>query len=200
MYTSVILAALTSGAVVPAEAPPAVQWQPSYAAARQESGHSGKPVAVFVGSGPEGWKAVSGDKELTPPARQALNDKYLCVYVDTNRPEGRRLADAFAINGGPGLVLSTPGGENQAFYHDGELSGADLENSLSKYAEPGRAVTRTETLGTPAVRYSYTPGRAVAPAAYAPSYVPAFYPSAGFGGFPGGFGGFSGGFGGRGGC
>jgi hypothetical protein len=67
------------------------------------------------------------------------------VYVDTAQPEGKRLAAAFDLSGGPGLVLSNHAGDLQAFRHAGDLADADLARYLKRYTDPARVVRTTET-------------------------------------------------------
>lgn len=197
MYTSVILLALAGGggAAPAAQAP---SWQVDYPAARQQGRREGKVLAVFIDRGPTGWARVSTTGKLSPAARRLLADRYVCVYVDANQPAGRKLADAFGMKDGTGLVLSTRGGQDQAFRHEGRISPGDLERCLGKYAGR-RVITRTETLQTQQTSSSYYPPATPTVAApAAPVSVPS-YGSFG-GGFGGGFGGFGGGFGSGGGC
>jgi hypothetical protein len=185
MYTSLVLGAcLLPGAVPEASARP-LSWQRDYSAACRLGKREQKPLAIFVGSGPEGWQKVSQNGHLSPEARQLLSGNYVCLYVDTDKPAGQRLAESLEVSDGPGLVLSDRTADVQAFHHAGKISAADLEGKLRKYADPEQAVRRTETLAPQEVRYYYPPARPVAPAGA---------PFGGFGGFGGGFGG------GRGGC
>ena len=198
MHTSLLLFALAGPAVAPApQAPPALIWQGSYRAAREVGREQGKPLAVFVGAGPAGWEKLTGDAKPTQAAQQLLADSYVCLYLDTTTPEGRRLAAAFECPDGAGLVVSTRDGEGQAFSHQGTMSRGELEETLRKYGN-GRVVRHTESLER--VRTSfYSSPTASSTFVPAPMYAPATYAAPmSHGGFGGGF---SGGFGGgRGGC
>jgi hypothetical protein len=185
MYTSLVFGACLMSGSVPEMAPASLSWQSDYRAACQLGKREQKPLAIFVGSGPEGWHKVSQDGQLSPEARRLLADHYVCLYADTEKEMGRRLAGSLEVSDGPGLVLSDRSLGAQAFRHEGKLSGTDLEGKLRKYADPQHTVRRTETLATQEVRYYYPPAQPVAPAVV---------PFGGFGGFGGGFGG------GRGGC
>ncbi len=216
MYTSVMLVALAGLSAAPEASQ--VSWEASYTAASKKGSQTNKPLAVFVGSGAQGWKGVTSEKKLSAAAVALLREGYVCVYVDATTPAGEKLASAFELNGTGGLVLSTRNGKSQAFSHVGEMTTADLESTLKKYADPTLVVAVTEGLGTQSVRYSYVPGTttgatSTVPGSYLPgptysgsSYAPGAYPGASYGGSSGGFtGGFSGGFsggggGGRGGC
>jgi hypothetical protein len=196
MHTSIVLLAMAGVTASTGAAPTDPSWQGSYAEAVRLGKAAHKPLAVFVGSGRQGWQAVSEDGRLSGPVKELLRDRYVCVYVDRSRPAGRELADSFEMPTGPGLVLSDHGGENQAFRHEGTLTNADLERSLLRYADPERVVGRTETVASrDEVRY-YPPEQAAPPVlAPVPVFAPSFAP---MGGFPS-MGGFGGG-GGRGGC
>jgi hypothetical protein len=210
MYTSLVLVALAGGSASPAVPDPS--WQEDYAAARKLGRQERKPLAVFIGAGREGWGKVSESGKLNPAVKRRLADDYVCLYLNRARPSGWRVASAFRMSG-PGLVISSPDGEDQAFRHEGTLSSSELEWTLRKYANPRRVVTRTETIGGGTVQVSdysspqqdTTTLQTTLPAAgvAAPTVPLGLAPSMGFGG--GGFGGFGGGFGGgggggRGGC
>src|SRR5205814_934211 len=83
------------------------------------------------GSGAQGWQGVSTEA-LSARAVQLLAQKYVCVYVDASKPDGRALADELAVRGKAGLVLSTRGGESQAFHHQGQLTRRDLETAVAR--------------------------------------------------------------------
>jgi hypothetical protein len=218
MHTSLVLVALMGPGAAPAvAAPEAPSWQVSYEAARAAGRQRNKPLAVFLGSGPAGWEKLTEEGGLTRRSRQVLAESYVCVYVDQASPAGRKLAQAFEVSSGTGLVVSSLDGDAQAFCYRGTMSQGELDETLRKYASVG-SVRQTETLSraryasltypdgsmrpstptyqpvvtqvapTTQVSYSY------APASYAPpmNYAPAYY-----GGYSGGFGGgFSGGGGG----
>jgi hypothetical protein len=206
MHTSVLRIALLAPAdAADSDTPAAPKWQESYTQARAACRDEEKPLAVFVGRGPQGWKKVV-DGGLPAQARKLLADSYVCLYADVSRPEGRRLAGALEISDGQGVVLSSRDGESQAFWHQGAISGDELTRRLRRYSTGG-AVTGTETLAR--ASYAYDPstaGRAsaalgsvmTAPSSVLP-YGAGFYGAVPtYGGFGGGFGG--GGGGGGGGC
>src|SRR5436309_16125815 len=103
MYTSiaVTLAGLFAGQDAPAGG---AMWMTDYARALEAGRREGKPLAVFVATGQDGYNQVSRSGRLSPEARQALAKNYVYVYVDAAEPAGRRLADAFEISKGRGLV------------------------------------------------------------------------------------------------
>jgi hypothetical protein len=202
MHTSLLMLALAGPAAAPA---PVLlggpNWQESYRTAREVGREQGKPLAVFIASGPGGWEKLTDDGKPTRRARQLLAEGFVCLYVDRTTPEGRRLADAFEVPSGNSLVLSTRDGEGQAFAYRGTMSRAELEETLRKYSN-GKVVRQTETLDR--ARYSYLgypdssmrPAAAPGPQATTPSYgtatpagysPPTMYAPMSFGGFRGGF-------------
>ncbi len=177
MYTSLVLFALSAGVVPTAELiPVAPSWRSDYTLALKEGQSSKRPLAIFVGSGPEGWDKVSKDGGLDKEARDLLHGQYVCVYLDTSKEHDRGLADQLELTGGPGLVIGDASGQYQAFRHAGALTNEDLNHYLHKYGDPERAVVRTETVpeSRPAPVYRPAP---------APAYYPqqSFYPSFGGG-------------------
>ena len=140
MYTSLVLFALS----VPA-ADETLTWVKDYPTARRQSAENNKPIAVFLGEGGNGYnKVVQGG--LNEQTRRLLKDNYICCYVDTSTEKGRRLAEQFEMPGGQGVVLSSRDGQLQAFSHAGELTNAQLDERLQRYADRRVAVNTTETL------------------------------------------------------
>lgn len=182
MHTSLILVALLGPADTLGTQKQTSTWQDSYSTARQMGRQQDKPLAVFVGNGPAGWKKVAEEGALSEKANRLLSQGYICLYVDRTQPRGERLAESFGVPSGPGLVVSSRDGKGQAFFHAGKLTAPDLETRLAKYA--AQVVTRTEQLVEPRVSFSYDP--ASSGAYNAPPSQP--YASPSFGGF-GSFGG-----------
>lgn len=202
MYTSIVLVALSGIGAEPASGNNAPPWQAEYGQAVREGRRQGKPLAVFVGRGAQGWQGVSSEGSLSEECRNLLGSRYVPVYLDASQEAGRQLADALELGDGPGLVVSDRRGEDQAFRHQGQLTNADLERTLRKYADPNRTLTRTETLGSEETRGYYAPISTAIPAATSAATLsaPIGYPvgglMSGFGGSVGSFGGYAGGYGG----
>jgi len=179
MHTFMVVIALTSSlSTANISSNPA--WLTDYAAARQQVASVGKPMAVFVASGQEGWAKVVRDGDLSPTARKLLTEKYVCLYVNTDTTAGRTLAGAFQV--AKGLVISDRAGASQAYNLSGDLTGTELVQTLEKYAD--REVRATETVireapvtVRPTVTYQVQPAYYV-PQTYAPQYVPQYrYPA-----------------------
>jgi len=169
MYTSVVLFALSGCFTHAALIPEQPKWQTDYTLAWKQGQKESKPLAVFIGSGPGGWQLLAKERKIAKEVQDILKANYVCLYVDTSDADGKRLATAFKVSDGPGLVISDRTGELQAFRHAGELSGAELQRYLSRYADPNRVARTTETREET---------RSYAPTYQQPSYVP----SGGFGG------------------
>jgi len=121
-------------------------------------------LAVFIGTGSSGWENASKEGALGKQVKEILASEYVCVYLDTKNEEGRRLAKAFSISSGTGLVLSDKSGKLQAFRHDGDLEPSELQTYLNRYADPDRVAATTETREDLQPR----PVRVAPPVRYAP--------------------------------
>jgi hypothetical protein len=128
---------------------------------------------------------VSRDGRLGEEAKRVLSAEYICVYIDTTAAAGKRLAAAFEISEGPGIVISDATGDLQAFRHAGELGGDDLVRYLRRYAAPGRVVRSTEGTreGGAILPAHYGPQTGAAPSSSGPALA---YPVAVGGDFTGG--------------
>src|SRR5881392_184564 len=133
MNTSILGLALATALAAPT-------WETSYDAAQQTAVAQKKPLAVFFGPGSNGWTKLTGGDAPTLEVDKLLADKYVCVRVDTTTSEGKKLAQAFAITAGHGVVLSDRAGSLQAFWHQGDLSNQNLVQYLQKYGDPNVAV------------------------------------------------------------
>jgi hypothetical protein len=149
MYTSILLVALS---VTPAADVAAPSWSTDYGMASKQSATAKKPLAVVLGAGEEGYEKLDREGKLTTEAKGLLASKYVCVYVNTDTPEGRRLAKAFEMSNGRGLIISDRSGDVQAFRHEGDLKSGDLVRYLERYSNPEREVRTTE--GTTSQRSS----------------------------------------------
>jgi hypothetical protein len=144
MYTSLFLFALAGYSAQAALVPVGPKWRDDYAVAHKLGQKEKKPLAVFVGSGSEGWNRLSSEGRFGKDIEQLLNAHYVCVYLDTNNDDQRKLASQFDIEGARGLIISDRTGSKQAFHYEGRLSNEDLARSLRKYADPDRIVERTD--------------------------------------------------------
>ena len=189
MYTSILCVALVGFVSAPSETEnPA--WANDYAQAQKEGQQAEKPLAVFIASGREGYEQVALEGKLSAEARRLLAENYVCVYVNTDSPEGRRVAATFKLVEATGVVLSDRSGDYQAFHYTGQLTDSELVSSLKRFADPNVVVRSTQN--SPYERVSYYPPQAdtsTAPAAPTLNFAPVYYPPIHFGGsFGGGFG------------
>ena len=133
-------------------------WMTDYDLARKMGREGQKPLAVFVGSGANGWHQVTKEGKLAKESAQILADGYVCVYVDAEQPWGKRLASALELPNGLGLIISDRSGAVQAYYHAGDLANEDLAQHLQRYSDTERVVRTTETDSSQRVSY-YPPDR-----------------------------------------
>lgn len=122
-------------------------WMRDYDKARELAKRAGRPLAVVIGTGVDGWQKVCEEGRIGKEAKRLLADHYVCLYVDTEHIAGQRLAGAFEIREDVGLILSDRSGRNQAFRHEGELPREDLVSRLRHFADPKRVVKETEASG-----------------------------------------------------
>lgn len=145
-----------------------VTWR-SYSEGQVVGLKAGKPLAVFVGAGRAGHEQINQDGSYNGEIRKILADRYVCVYLDANRPEDQPTIRQFGIHYGTGLVLSDRTGQLQAFHHDGTLSGSDLSRQLRRFADPFLVVDTTRTAGAERVSFYPPPAMSqdVVPASFA---------------------------------
>ena len=161
MFAATVYVALTGIPLIPAVPEP--RWLSEYHAARHQGRQQDKPLAVFIGSGKAGWDQLSREGHLDTDVKRLLSDNYVCLYVDTDEKAGRRLAAAFDIPDGPGLVISNQAGHLQAFRHEGDLDNQELGRFLQRFADPDRETDFTETLAPSRVSFYGAPPAPPAP-------------------------------------
>jgi hypothetical protein len=167
-----------TGAAPAAEGAKAPTWSLDYTAAVKQGTAAGKPLAIFLAPGEGAYKKIGRDGGLGAEAEALLAQTYLCVHIDTATERGKKLAQAFEMPDGLGIVISDRTADKQAFRHEGDLARADLVRYLTRYGDPSYVVVRTESNPGPAA--------AVAPPVSYP-YQPAGYcPTCVSGGCPGG--------------
>jgi hypothetical protein len=143
MHTSILMAALSGFAL--AADPEGPSWLTDYATATRQGANSKKPLAVFLGSGVDGWKKMSQEGALPVEAKRVLNANFICVHIDTSTAKGKSLARAFDIPEGLGIVISDRSAQLQAFRHEGDLTNAALVRYLKRYGDPSHVVHYTES-------------------------------------------------------
>ncbi len=142
MIGSTILVALTTLLASPGTE--SLVWQKDYAAALQQGKETGKPLAVFLGKGSNGWQSVSKEGNIDAKTTEVLAQKYVCLYVDVSEDTGKKVAEAFDLHDATGLVISSPGGAVQAYRHEGGLQSTELQQKLDHYSDRDQVVTTTE--------------------------------------------------------
>lgn len=163
MYTSLWLLALVGFSTNSSLLPVGPKWLDDYGVAHKLGQKERKPLAVFVASGSEGWNQLSREGSFDKEIEGLLTAHYVCVYLDTNNQEKRKLVSRFDFEGGRGLIISDRTGSKQALHYEGKLTNEDLARSLKKYADPDRTVEKTDTT-------LREPAPSVAPTYSAPVY------------------------------
>lgn len=144
MYTSLAILALANF-VAPSPAPVSPHWSEDYWFAQKHAQKEQKPLAVFIGSGQNGFHKLSREGNLTQSIQKILAEKYVCVYLDTTQKNAKNLVEELEITKGLGLVISDRTGKVQAYHHDGGLAGSDLAAKLQRFADPDLQVQTTES-------------------------------------------------------
>lgn len=156
MFTYMAVVALSAG-ISTANLSQNPQWM-EYGQAQQRVAVLKKPIAVFVGTGKEGWGSVVRDGAIDPAVKKLLAEKFVCVYVDTQTPAGKALADTFEV-AARGLIISDRAGVRQAYSLSGTLTKVELAQTLEKYSDAKVDVRTTETVvrEAPPRRIQYVP-------------------------------------------
>jgi hypothetical protein len=136
-----------------------VSWRKTYQEARDQGQKAKKPLAVFIGTGPNGHDQLIQDGTLTPDIRKILVTEYVPIYLDADKADDQRLIQALGITTRRGLVLSDRVGESQAFFHDGRLTEREILRQLTYFSAPDVIVNSTMTNS----RYSYYPSSGTYP-------------------------------------
>ena len=125
-------------------ASPSAVWETSYGVGQVQAAAQKKPLVLVFAPGQNSWNKLI--QEDSSEVRKLLSARYVCVHVDTSKPEGQKTAHDFSISTGVGLVISDRTGATQAFWHQGDLPNERIAHFLTKYADPNVVVSQTETI------------------------------------------------------
>jgi hypothetical protein len=153
MFASITLLALWAGSHQIETL--SLKWEQDYRQAHVLAINAKKPLAVFVGTGAEGWKKIVRDGQIDANTQKVLADQYVIVYVDQTTESGKKLAGALQLSGKQGLVISNRAGDLQAYRHEGGLSNSELASRLNRYANPRFVVTTTESNAPQVIQANY---------------------------------------------
>jgi hypothetical protein len=140
-----------------------VKWEADYHQAREIGARLQKPLAVFVGSGADGWKQVVREGSLSAEARRQISERFVPVYVNAESESGQKLAEAFGLVNKRGLIISDRTGGLMAFHHDGDLELSDLVKHLNRFGDPDHIVITTESNDFPVTANVVSAGAKVNP-------------------------------------
>lgn len=118
--------------------PANLKWQTDYTAAMSRASEARKPMAVFIGQG-DNIKQMVDSGTISAEAARLLASNYICVYLDTDTTTGKDLSGRFELS--KGLVISSPGGNTQAYRYAGTVPAATLTQELTHYASAGEPKT-----------------------------------------------------------
>jgi hypothetical protein len=148
MITTLTVLALAAGYDL-GLSPAYPKWQADYAQAITRASEDRKPMAVFIGHGADTLKRLVSEGTLSADAAKLLSASYVCLYLDTDTPVGKDMAGRFEMK--EGLVISSRGGDVQAYRYAGAVPAATLTKELTHYATAGQPTT-TISAGTEGVR------------------------------------------------
>jgi hypothetical protein len=159
---------LALAALIAAPGVEAPVWHKDYAGALKVGKETGKPLAVFIGNGSTGWQKIAREGTIDSEAAKVLSEKYVCLYLDLTQESEKQVAESFQVHASPALIISSHGGQFQAFRHEGELGQTELKSDLNRFSDPQRPVLTTE--GASVSRASlYPPVDQQAPVRYGPA-------------------------------
>ena len=115
------------------------RWQTDYSLALSRASAEKKPMAVFIGHGSDTIKRMTAEGVIAADAAKVLTSSYVCLYLDADTSAGKDLASRFEMT--EGLVISSPGGNVQAYRYVGTVPTATLTRELSHYASAGEPTT-----------------------------------------------------------
>ena len=109
-------------------------WNYDYDLALRRARAANKPVAIFIGTGKDGWKALCEEGDMGQEVRSLLAEHYVCVYVDASLATQKELVQSFEADRPPLVVLSSRDRIYQAYRHSGVLGNASLAKALQRHA------------------------------------------------------------------
>jgi hypothetical protein len=142
MFPTTVAAAVLSVLLTGEALPSGVTWQTDYSKALSTAVAQQKPIAVFIGRGEAGYSKLVTEGQIPASAGELLAKNFVCVYVDTDTPDGKSLASQFSVSNG--LIISTRGGAYQALRHTGSVSAANLTQYLTQYGDTAKVATTVE--------------------------------------------------------
>ncbi len=107
MSASLALLALTTW--LPSSHGERPTWLTEYSLAREVGRLAQRPLAVVIGSGPQGWDQLSRNGKLNVDVNRLLSAHYVCVYLNIQDHNCKRLASTLQIPNGLGVVRPAPG-------------------------------------------------------------------------------------------
>lgn len=134
-------------AVWPNNPVPTPAWHMDYSEGMKAAAKMDRSVAVFIGRGSA--DALVREGALSVEARRLLVSHFVCIFIDQDTEEGKKVADQFAANGQPLLVISDKTRQVQAVRKTGPLSGNEVASLLGAYKAHEMTTTPAPTCNGP---------------------------------------------------
>jgi hypothetical protein len=151
--SSIAILALATGLDLGSNHP---KLQSDYAQAMTRALEERKPIAVFIGHGPNTFKRMLTDGSISADAAKVLTASYVCLYLDTDDVSGKELAGRFEMK--EGVVISGPGGSLQAYRYSGAVPGTTLTKELAHFASAGQPATTVSAGAEASPKYMIVSG------------------------------------------
>jgi len=175
MFTTTLAAIALAGGISSGVIPSTPSWHTDYAQAMSRSSAEGKPMAVFIGNGADRVAKMMADGTILADSARVLATSYICVYLDANTETGKDLAGRFEIQ--EGLIISSKGGNLQAYRHTGAIKGKELTDSLAKYVDSASPASTASNTAYSSAGSVVVGGY---PSSYARPTTQYVYPSSGY--------------------
>ncbi len=128
-------------------------WMDDYGAALRQAEAEGRPLLVVIGN-PGDQRAVTHLATLrNDPRADKLLAPYKLCRIDTSTDYGQRVAKAFRATSFPHTVVIDNTASVKLFKHTGEMTAADWQTTLVRFASGERVEGSTVTSAQNYTRY-----------------------------------------------
>jgi hypothetical protein len=111
-----------------------IMWHNDYAIAHEEACNSDKPLFIVICSNSSEYgQMASLGIFLSEALEKTLQANYVRFMIDTDTPEGQKLALQFDAGDAPHFVILDRSGKWQVYYRAGYLLETDLAPVLAKH-------------------------------------------------------------------
>src|SRR5262249_57018022 len=103
MYT-LICGLLMAAQPAPAIATDRLTLLTDYDEARDIVNQDHKPMMVMIGTGDHDWDQILTNGSIGQAALDILREHFVCLYVDSDTSDGKKLAQMMGVPAAPGLI------------------------------------------------------------------------------------------------